>query len=586
MAENKIASVMNLPRQKILLPLGLKLTVIVTLILLGSIWAITSMLSLMVSSEFVRTAEDTNFAINSRAASGIEERLYKMRSESLLLLDMNSAEGNNFSMALQFRNIFFERNPDIAAVFVPGSEEIINRQFFTNNEISPDVLNDWLASETGATEQAKENVPVLCNVVHELGINLLALFYPWQNKGYKELMVVFFSPQSLSEITAAGSSSTMVVNGDGDVLIHPDFNQVISGANVSGSSYFDALKKEPGESVRISYTEGKNRFVAAGHRISFADVAVFSTLEYSFITKKLAVVSRRSIMLSVTILFLSILVTWFFSKSITNSLKKLTAAAGRIKTGEFYLDLKPDSWDELGALTEEFIEMGHGLTQWEEMRDLLGHYNNREIINKAMKGELNLTGEYLQAVILSVDYISFSSVAGELDAQASLSLLNSFIAKVINCVERADGVVDKIVGSRIIALWGIPFSTLNLAGEVMNSLRSAMMMRNLITEFNSGKEDSNQPLLRMSCGIHVGEVLAGRIGAFRFNKYSVIGKNIDTAILCGKACALADTDIIISKAVLDLVADQIVTEEVSQDKIGNGELTMFRVVDFASSDKV
>ena len=579
MAKIKTASINNLPGQKVLFPLGFKLAVVVTLILLGSIWTITSLLALTVSSEFIRSAEDANFAINSRAAAGIEERLYRIRSEALLLLDMNSAVEGNSSAVLQLRNIFFERNPSIAAVFIPGAQSIINQQFFINNDISQDVLSNWLTAQTRAIEQAEDNVPVILNVSRELEINLLALFYPWQNSGFMESMVVFFSPQNLSEITASGSSSTMVVNGDGDVLVHPDFSQVLNGANVSGSSFFDTLKREPVESIRVSYSEGRNRFVSAGHRVSFADVAVFSIIEYSFITKQLAVISRRSIMLSTIVLFFSILVTWFFSKSITNPLKKLIAAAGRIKTGEFYFDIKKESRDELGALTEQFIEMGHGLIQWEEMRDIVGHYNNREIINKAMQGELDLNGEYLQAVILSVDYISFYAISRKLKAQDSLNLLNSYIAKMINCIEKTGGVVDKITGSRLIALWGVPFSSLNLAGEVMNSLQSALMMRSLISEYNSGKEKSEQPQIRMACGIHAGEVLAGRIGAFRCNKYSVIGKNVDAAVMCGKACDLAERDIIISKAVRDLAGGLVLAEELTLDKIVKSDFAMFGLVD-------
>ena len=584
MRETETTDPKNYPRIKIPFPLGLKLALIVTLIILGSIWTITSLLGLIVSTEFVRTAEDTNFAINSRAASGIEERLYRIRSEALMLIDMSSiTEVSSPLVWQQLRNTFFERNPTFAAVVIPGVQEFINRQFFINNEMPPDILNDWLAMQAGTIEQARRNVPAIRNVTPELGISLLAFFYPWQGSGFERAMVVFFSPQSLSEITAAGSSSTMVVNGDGDVLIHPDFSQVQAGANISGNAFFDALKKDPGETVRITYTEGRNRFVAAGQRISFADAAVISTLEYSLITEQIAVINRRSIMLSMIVLFLSILVTWFFSKSITNPVKKLINAAGRIKSGEFYLDLKPSkSLDELGTLTDRFIEMGKGISRWEEMRDLVGNYNSREIVNKAMSGELALDGDRLQAVILSVDFISFSAISGKLEAEESLNLLNSFIAKMINCIERTGGVVDKLLGSRIIALWGIPFSSGDIAGEALKSLNSALMMRNLVYEYNSGKEKSKEPLIRMGCGIHAGEVLAGRIGAFRYNKYTVIGENVDQAVLCGEACAPAEIDIIISKAVRELTAKHIIAEELPPKQFAQGELSMFGLVDLDS----
>ena len=563
--------------------MGIKLALIVALILVGSIWAITGLMTLMVSSELVRAAENTNFTINNRAASGIEERLYKIRSDALLLLDMSSAMDENTNAGRQLRNIFFERNPNIAAVIVPGGSEIINQQFITNNEISPYVFRTWLETESETIELAKQNVPVLLSLAKDLDINLLALFYPWQSNGIEESAVVFFSPQNLSEITASGSNSTIVANGDGDVLVHPDFSQVQMGANISDSIYFGALKRNPGETVSISYSEGGNRIVATGHRISFADIAVFSTLEYSLITEQIDVISRRSIMLSITVLFLSFLVTWFFSRSLTIPVKKLTAAAGRIKTGDFYMDLKTKSRDEIGALTERFIEMGQGLSQWEEARDLVGRYNNREITDMAMMGEMNLEGEYIQAVILSVDLISFPDISVNMNAQDSLSFLNSFIAKIMNCIEKTGGVVDKIIGGRLIALWGVPSPSRNFTDEVMRSLDSALMMRNLISETNEDRKNSELPLIKMGCGIHVGQVIAGRIGAFQYNRYSVTGKNVKLAVNCGEACDQAEKDIIISQTLKDLAGSSIITEELSTPQIASSDVSMFALVNLTSS---
>lgn len=584
MAKIEITNAIKQPKRKILFPLGLKLALIVVLILMGSIWAITALTALLVSTELARTAENTNFAINSRAASGIEERLYKTRSDALLLLDMVSVTGDNIASTWQLRNMFYERNPNIAAVIVPGTQSIHNQQFLSNNEVSYDALETWLAGETAALDQAKQNVPVIRNVSPALGINLLALFYPWQNDGLEDAAVIFFSPQNLSEITAAGSNSTMAVNGDGDVLIHPDFSQVRMGANISNSVFFEALKRNPGETVRLSYSEGGNRVVASGHRISICNIAVFSTLEYSLITEQIDVISRRNIMLSLAVLSLSFLVTWFYSKSITNPVKRLTAAAGRIKSGDFFLDLRKKSRDEIGVLTERFIEMGQGINQWMEIRDLVGRFNSREITGRAMKGELNIRGEYLRAVIMSVDFVSFPAISEKLSAQASLDLLNSIIAKVMNCIEKSGGIVDKIIGKRLVAVWGIPFPSNDIGNDAMKCIDSALMIRKMISETNKQREASNQPLIQIACGIHAGDVLTGHVGAFQYKRYSVSGKNIDLTVSCGEACGLADIDITISDAIRELSADRIIAEKLPPRQKAECELDLFGLVNYIPAE--
>jgi len=331
-------------RRKFLrIPFRLKLTAIVTLIVLGSIWIITSLVAVMVSLEFIRTTRETNFVINSRAASGIRERLYQIRSDALLLLDINSTAEQNQAFLAEMRSLFFERNPYIASVIIPVSQEIINQSFITHNEIPLELINAWIAAESQAVDLAKAGEPILRNAAPALGVNLLALFYPWQKSGIEETAIILFSPQSLSEITGAGFNTTMVVNEAGDILVSPDFDQILGGQNISGHPLFEALWKNQGESLHLDYTEGDNRYVGAGHRVSLANAAVFSSLDYSVINEQIIATTRRNILLSLTVMFLTILVTWFFTRIIMTPLRQLGRAADMIEQGNFALDLEVKS---------------------------------------------------------------------------------------------------------------------------------------------------------------------------------------------------------------------------------------------------
>ena len=541
-------------------PFGIKLALIVTFILLGSIWTITTLMAVMVSSEFARTAENSNFDINARAAAGIRDRCYLIRSEALLLLDMDMTFRSTTIQAQQIRTLFFERNPNIAAITVYGIQDILNPAFFSNNEISPDSLSAWISGETAAAEQAKKGVPVIKNVSPALGINLLALFYPWQGTGTQEAIIIFYSPENLSEISGTGSSTTFVINGDGDILVHPDFNKVLEGENIYGSPLAEALQKAPGESVRLEYSEGGNRFVGAGHRIPFADCAVFSSVGYNLITEQITGVTRRNIYLSVTVLFLAVLVTWFFSKTITNPLKKLNAAAIQVESGEFDLQLKAGSRDEFGALTLQFVKMGQGLAKWTDAKKLVGRYNDQEIFDRAMQGKIDLDGQYMKAVILSVEYITFGEIAETLPAPQSLLLLNEFIAKVTEQITKNHGLVDQIMGTRLIAVWNI-ISDAEAAVPLMDCLRTVISLRAGFWETNTDRESRGLPLFRMGSGIQAGEILAGRIGTAENYRYTAAGQIIDDAIVAGDACDSANLDIIVTGAVKDLAGPFIITED-------------------------
>ena len=554
-----IKNLFKFPKQRFGFPFGIKLALIVTIILLGSIWTITSLMAWMVGSEFVRTAENTNFDINNRAAAGIRERLYKVRSQALMLLDMDDAFKNNPSQAQQIRNIFFEREPDIAAILIPDVRGIFNQSFLNYNMISLGNLAEWLAGEPETISQAKKGVPVIKNASPALGINLLALFYPWQEAGMENVAVIFFSPENLSEISGTGSSSTLVINGDGDVLIHSDFNQVLSGMNIAESPLVDALRKAPGGSIRLSYTEDGNRFVSAGQLIPFAETAVFSSMEYSLITEQITGVTRRNIYLSVTVLFLSILVTWFFSRTFTNPVRKLIAAAGKVGTGNFNTGLVQKSKDEIGALTGQFIKMSQELENFIKTRDLTGRFNNQKITEKTIQGEIYLKGEFRNVVILSVDFLAFDEISQKLEAFESLEMLNEFFAKITGLTEKTNGLVDKVTGSRLIAIWGV-LSSEEIIDELMNCLKAVISMRTMFWELNTERESKNLPLFRMGCGIQTGSILAGCMGTPHSSQYTVTGKTLEEAIAAGAACSAAGVDIVITDTVKNMAGTSIITD--------------------------
>ncbi|MCL2834438.1 MAG: HAMP domain-containing protein [Treponema sp.] len=541
-------------------PFGIKLALIVTLILLGSIWTITTLMAMMVSSEFARTTGNSNFDMNVRAAAGVRERLYKIRSDAMFLLDLETAFGSNPGQVQQIRTMFFERNPNIADITVYGKQSILNQAFFTNNDISENGINTWLESQKETLDQGKKGVPVIKNVSSALGVNLLALFYPWQGSGTEEAAVIFFSPENLAEISGTGSSTTIVTNGDGDVLVHPNFSKVMENANIKDSPIAVALRNAPGESVRLDYTEGGSRFVGAGNRISFADTAVFSSVGYDLITEQITGVIRRNIYLSLTVLFLAILVTWFFSKTITNPLKRLSAASARVESGEFNPELKHGSRDEFGALISQFTKMCQGLIKWTDAKRLVGRYNSNDLFDSAIHGKLNLKGEYVKIVVLSVEFINFAEIASNTEAGEALELLNQFLTIITEQTEKNGGLVDKLMGSRLIAIWNIPTDA-EATIVLMKCIRAVMQLRASFWELNTEREGLGQPQFRMGCGIQAGEVLAGRMGTAQDYQYTITGQIAEDAMEAGAACGPAGVDIIVTGTVKSLANQFIICED-------------------------
>jgi adenylate cyclase len=559
------------PKRRVKFPFGIKLVVIVTVILLGAAWTITALMAAMVSAELGKTAEDNNAVLNARAAAGAEDRLYRVRADALILMDLAAAAGNNSSFIQQTETVFFERRQDIAALIIPEGLSFINRLYFKNNEADAGGLALWLGRETESVKRAAAGEPVLKNAASALGVPLLALFYPWREQGVENSFVIFFSPEGLAEIFGSGANAAIMINDAGDVLVHPDIGQILSAANMAKDPLVEALWTADTETIRLLYSDGDARFYGAGRKLSIAGASVLSVVEYGLVTGSVTAATRRNILLSLTVMFVAILITWFFSRTITSHIKRLMKAAEKIELGEFELDLKAKSWDEMGVLTERFVHMGRGLTEWEKVKNLVGRFHSQEITGRARQGELVLTGELRQVVALYASFHSFTEISAKSSPEEALTILNRYLSKMADSVEKTGGIVDRFIGTRMIAAWGLPLPGKDPAENAMNSIRSALMMRAAMWELNSTRGGAEKPLLRISCGIHAGEVLAGSLGSPRYLEYSLTGKAVDGAVFTESRCVPNAVDIAVSEELWNLIGDTILSEELPPGEEVQGE---------------
>jgi len=128
------------------------------------------------------------------------------------------------------------------------------------------------------------------------------------------------------------------------------------------------------------------------------------------------------------------------------------------------------------------------------------------------------------------------------------------MSRMVGCVHRTRGIVDKYIGDAIMAIWGVPVST---GDDAFNAVNAALMMREKLIELNKSRGTVKRPLIRIGMGIHYGPVLAGQIGSEDRMEYTVIG---DTVNLASRIEALNKaflTDILITEETADLVEDRV-----------------------------
>ncbi|MDR1596637.1 MAG: HAMP domain-containing protein [Treponema sp.] len=559
------------PAGKVRYPIGIKLVIIIVFLLLISLGAITALVSVMVSQDLRITAEENNFTINQWSAAQAESTLRTIRSNALMLLDslkavsdFRSVDQKSTGLFRQIADFYFKRNQDMAAIVI-GNHALVNEAFFQSNEIEAALVDEFLDRSAPAMERAQGGETALLNAAPVFGIPLLALLFPWEeNKDGQEAVVLIFSAESLSDAFGSSVNASVLINHAGDILIHGDHSLVMAGANMLKDPLVELLRASREQNFQTLYTDSAgNRQFGAFRKLAIAGVVVITTVESRVVFEGITATTRRNIYLTGAVLFISILFIWFFSKTISAPLRRLTIAAGEIEEGQFEAPLPEKRRDEIGLLSESFVKMSHAL-------GIFGRFTNREIAVRAMRGEILPGGEAKKATIFFSDIRGFTAASenftktfGDKASDKIVVWLNEYFTHMVECVEKTNGVVDKYIGDSVMAHWGTVYTSGSAEHDALNCVRTALLMRVALLKMNHlrGPNDPANPIICIGCGIDSGIVTVGQIGSPQRMEYTAIGDAVNLASRTESLNKPLGTDILITENTWELVGRHLITEE-------------------------
>ncbi|MDR1419733.1 MAG: adenylate/guanylate cyclase domain-containing protein [Treponema sp.] len=566
-------------------PIGAKLVVIISVISLVSLGAITALASWLITEDIRVTAEDNNFTINKRSAVEAEERLSGLRSDVNTLLATLAAvsEGPGGQRRAELAaSSFFNEHQDIAAVAASGGNEMVllNEVFFISSDLDLSLFDTFLEDAAANLDRAAGGEALIQNAAPVFGLPLLALFYPRREEG---AALALFSTETLSESFGAGANETYMVNGEADLLVHPNQDLINAGANWGNEEFVREMRESPQASRQRAYTgEGDVRFLGAYTKLGVANAAVITSIEEERVFEGVRATTRRNIYLTIGVLFAAGICIWLFSKTISTPIKALAEAARTIEGGRFEIELQAKTKDEIGLLASSFRRMSAALL-------IFGRFTNREIAVRAMRGEIKPGGLPKHATIFFSDIRGFTekseNFTGAFGSQASdkiIHWLNRYFTQMVDCVEKTGGVVDKFIGDAVMAHWGTAYSAGSPEKDAFNCVKAALMMRLALLGMNGRRKagDPGDPPIRIGCGINSGIVTAGQLGSEQRMEYTVIGDPVNLASRTEALNKPLGTDILITEDTWNLTGGHFITEEMPPVKVKGKEkpVRMFAVV--------
>lgn len=164
----------------------------------------------------------------------------------------------------------------------------------------------------------------------------------------------------------------------------------------------------------------------------------------------------------------------------------------------------------------------------EKVREQLERYATPELALKIQNGEHNITlgGEKTDGVVLFSDLVGFTAMSERLAPEKTVERINLILERMVKCIFKYGGSVDKFGGDSIMAHWNI-LSEMESPEE--KAVFTAIDMQNNLFRFSMMHLDEDEETVRMGIGINSGEVVAGNIGTENRMDYTLIGETVNIA---------------------------------------------------------
>ena len=531
--------------------IGFKMISIISLVIIMTLSGMIFLATYFFLQDSRVRVEENNLKVSEVISMKVEEDLNSFSNAASLLMLGANQEGEEKD---DFVRYFFRNQNNVLFTGLPSVNiNFYNKDIMLEYNIDENFIDNIITENLSEINNAMQGITSVINVSPYFGIPMMCLSVPYrQGRSVLPMVMLIDLRSSFMElINTKGITQTYIVNDKGELIAHPEEDMVIDAVNLSSLKVVEDMFDQPVSSGQIRYTNEKgDTNLGSFKKIPTGRLGIITEVNEDIAFEQIYIIQRRNIYLMIMVLSLAVLIVYFFSKSLTSPVKNLVVATKMIENGEFNINLKAKTKDEIGVLTNAFVEMGMGLEEKERMKDAFGRFVNQEIAEMAMKNEIQLGGEIKQATIFFSDIRSFTAISEKLTPSEVVEFLNDYMTLMVECVNDNHGFVDKYIGDAIMAVWGTPISHGN---DAENAINGALKMRTALIRFNLDRGSDKKPIIRIGCGLNTGDVLAGQIGSTERMEYTVIGDAVNLASRIEALNKPMGTDLLISQNTADVV---------------------------------
>jgi adenylate cyclase len=347
------------------------------------------------------------------------------------------------------------------------------------------------------------------------------------------LKSVFSGAAETADIKNEGIYEAVIVKSDGTIASANDVSRM-SGGKYTLPEGIRALKDS--EDVLVQdYLKSKRHYfdiavpvTATINNKKYVLGEVHLTISKGIVTKVVIEAAVKIGLIILASLLLGIVASILLVNFMVRPINYLVKGVRAIGEGNYDVEIKLKTSDELGLLTDIFNDTAKSLKEKELIKGAFSRYVSPDLMNEILKdpSKLSLHGKRVRATMLFTDIRGFTTMSESLEPEAVVAVINEYLTIQTDRVFKWKGVLDKFVGDCVMAVYGVPVPK---EDDALRAVKTAMDIRESLEKLNEIRKRAKQIVVQIGMGINTGDVVAGNMGSPQKMDYTVIGDNVNLA---------------------------------------------------------
>lgn len=186
-------------------------------------------------------------------------------------------------------------------------------------------------------------------------------------------------------------------------------------------------------------------------------------------------------------------------------------------------------------------------------RENLARYFPPSIVNELADENQPFANIRSQPVaVLFADIVGFTRLAEQGNPEKVVALLREYHKRLEAAVFENSGTLDKFLGDGIMATFGSPRVGPH---DASNAMQCARDMVDTVDSWNSDRQQRGEQSIKLSIGIHYGDVILGDIGSERRLEFATLGDTVNVAARLEELTRTMGTQVIVSNELVEANRD-------------------------------